>query len=274
MIYKGRNVIVSAGDSVLAGSKSCSLDVKCDTIPISSPTDGQWENAIAGRKSWSMTTNHLVINYRDYEKVIEAYAGRHTGAGSAPSGVKVNGVSKGSNYGRGLNIIQPLTSDTVTTYDTYGTPSLCGDIVTMLGNLSNGTVVAIVSYDAYNMTDALITAIGTTFGIDASNLSKGTSGGSVVIIGEKGGGGIARSSLQTSGTHAQLYLLNNHVLTTTPMKDMVLRVGQTYKLRMQVDGYPSDYVQGQAICETAKVQATLGNLVTGSFSWRGIGSLT
>ena len=59
-IIHGRQLIVKQNGTAIAVQKSCDIDVRCAGIPVSSPTQGQWENNIAGRKSWSMTCNTLV----------------------------------------------------------------------------------------------------------------------------------------------------------------------------------------------------------------------
>jgi len=46
--------------ALIAITKSNSITVDCETIPIASPDTGQWEAIIAGRKSWSITTSFLV----------------------------------------------------------------------------------------------------------------------------------------------------------------------------------------------------------------------
>lgn len=46
--------------AVVAGAKSCEIDVACDAIEISSPTSGQWREFLAGRKEWSVSLSHLV----------------------------------------------------------------------------------------------------------------------------------------------------------------------------------------------------------------------
>lgn len=48
--------------TAIAVQKSCDIDVRSAAIPVSSSTQGQWENNIAGRKSWSMTCNTLVTS--------------------------------------------------------------------------------------------------------------------------------------------------------------------------------------------------------------------
>ena len=60
MILKGRNLIISVNSTALAGAKTCEIDVTCDTIPASSSTNGQWKHVLSGRKSWSISTGHLV----------------------------------------------------------------------------------------------------------------------------------------------------------------------------------------------------------------------
>jgi predicted secreted protein len=60
MILQGKNLIIVVNSSVIAAAKSCTLNVDCEKIKVSSPTDGQWEHVIAGMKSWSISTSHLV----------------------------------------------------------------------------------------------------------------------------------------------------------------------------------------------------------------------
>ena len=60
MILHGRNILLLAGGTAIAAAKSCELNVSADIIKTASPSDGAWENAIAGRKSWRVTCNQLV----------------------------------------------------------------------------------------------------------------------------------------------------------------------------------------------------------------------
>jgi predicted secreted protein len=41
-------------------SKSCTLNVSAKSIVKTSPTSGNWEEVLSGKKSWNLTTNHLV----------------------------------------------------------------------------------------------------------------------------------------------------------------------------------------------------------------------
>ena len=62
MIIHGRNLIIKVGGVAIAAAKSCDINVKAKEIEVSSPTDGEWEHSIMGRKSWQVTTNQLVTS--------------------------------------------------------------------------------------------------------------------------------------------------------------------------------------------------------------------
>lgn len=59
----------------------------------------------------------------------------------------------------------------------------------------------------------------------------------------------------------------------TPIKEMLARVGKTFTLTLSVNDLSSDTVSGSAICTDCKITATRGNLVQGSFTFKGSGSL-
>lgn len=61
-LLHGRNLIIKLDDVPLALSKSCTVDVQVDTIPVSGPTTGQWEDSITGRKKWEVSCSHLMYN--------------------------------------------------------------------------------------------------------------------------------------------------------------------------------------------------------------------
>ena len=65
MILHGRNILLLAGGVAIAAAKSCEINVSADTIPIASSSSGQWEDAIAGRKSWKGSCSGLVTSITD-----------------------------------------------------------------------------------------------------------------------------------------------------------------------------------------------------------------
>ena len=73
MILQGKNLIVKANGDVIAAAKSCTLNIECDLIKVSSPTDGQWEHIIAGMKSWSVSTTHLLKMERAIDLPLHGY---------------------------------------------------------------------------------------------------------------------------------------------------------------------------------------------------------
>jgi hypothetical protein len=58
------------------------------------------------------------------------------------------------------------------------------------------------------------------------------------------------------------------------LKNYIGKVGTEVTLRMQVDGYGSDYMSGQAIVTAFKSQGSIGNLLTGAFTFKGNGPLS
>jgi hypothetical protein len=65
MIIHGKDIIIKADGEVIAAATSCELDVSADIIKTASPTDGQWQHGIAGRKSWRASCSHLVTDILD-----------------------------------------------------------------------------------------------------------------------------------------------------------------------------------------------------------------
>lgn len=62
MIRHGRDLrITTAADGVLVAlAQSCDISVDSEEIEVASPTNGEWRDYIAGRKSWAVTVGYLV----------------------------------------------------------------------------------------------------------------------------------------------------------------------------------------------------------------------
>lgn len=61
MVLHGDSLIIMLNGSVIAGAKSCRINVKVGTNEVSSPTDGQWKHSIVALKSWSVSTDNLMM---------------------------------------------------------------------------------------------------------------------------------------------------------------------------------------------------------------------
>ncbi len=60
MAELGKNIIVTANNEVICGTKANSIQCDCETIEIADANDGSWVHRVAGRKSWSVTVNFLI----------------------------------------------------------------------------------------------------------------------------------------------------------------------------------------------------------------------
>lgn len=70
MAANGNTLLVYMGDSLIAGTKSNEIQCGCETIEVSSPSQGQWRSFIAGRKDWSVNVSYLVTAVSDVENNI------------------------------------------------------------------------------------------------------------------------------------------------------------------------------------------------------------
>lgn len=62
MILKGREIVLTEDDdSVIAACKSCDLEIECEAIETSSPTNGKFRTFMAGQKTWHATMSYLVV---------------------------------------------------------------------------------------------------------------------------------------------------------------------------------------------------------------------
>lgn len=70
MIIHGKDIIIKADGEAIAAAKSCELEISAEVIKTASPTDGQWQHGIAGRKSWRATCSHLVTDILDPAQMV------------------------------------------------------------------------------------------------------------------------------------------------------------------------------------------------------------
>lgn len=66
----GNNIIIKLNGTAIAATKSNEWETQCETIEVSSPTQGAWRDYIAGRKEWSVTTGFLVLAEADIQKCL------------------------------------------------------------------------------------------------------------------------------------------------------------------------------------------------------------
>lgn len=285
MIYQGRNLILSIDGVVIAGAKSCSIDVDANTQEVSSPTDADWQHFKRRQKKWNVSTDHLIKNLTWSNGIFKAYS--HPWQGSEPSYIEYNGTKTQIDTGRGLTMVvyQAAANDTYTfisktRYDTYtdGTSAM----VTAINSLStseNDYMVGIISSDAFLIDANLRTALKNKLHIPVTSVPVMTerNHGAFAAIGGTtlSGNGIACYEKGRTG-EAHCSLRMNQTMTSiqdSPMKDMAMMVGSTVTIHVQVDGFSNDMLSGDAIITSFKTRGNVGNLMTGSFSFKGNGPL-
>ena len=70
MILQGRNLVIKADGVAIAAAKSCSVKVSVNKIPVASASNPQWEYSRLDKKSWSVSTNQLVMSLvKSYQMV-------------------------------------------------------------------------------------------------------------------------------------------------------------------------------------------------------------
>lgn len=57
----GKNLILYSDGVAVAASKSCTINVQCELMEVSSPTTGAWRTFLAGVKEWSVSCGVLVM---------------------------------------------------------------------------------------------------------------------------------------------------------------------------------------------------------------------
>jgi predicted secreted protein len=284
MIIKGNSLIVSSGGEALAASKSCSIDVQNKTIPVSTPTSGQWEANIAGRNSWSLTTNHLLISKTLVSHTMQAISRSYGPA--EPVKIIIDGRQYTTNLQtRGIVVSvfvygnNTFSLDGTSVFDTYAYADEDGALfANMLSAMTAGTIVVMTSFDALSITSTMRSAMLTAF----PNLSQADipllaqQRAAFSLIGVKGDKAACATKIsENNNAHVTLFTDNQgQFLTDTMVKNMVAKIGQIYALKIQTEGFVADVLRGNAICQTCRLTGTQGNLLQGSFSFKGSGPLS
>ena len=279
MIFKGKNLIISANGNVLAASRSCSIDVNVDTIPISSPNDGSWEHRMVGRKSWSLSTNHLMVNVMKNYPIIEV---------SSPSwweqenGVTVcfQGLTK-HQTGTGVFLFWFYMDNGVwvaATPQNFDTSTSQGrtNLAYALSQMSSSHVVALACRDIAIIDASIISQMNTKLHIPTNDLKAGTYRSFVAIgnVNNSATGLAYMSNDRANGVHAKAYYIDGVIQAIdTPLRNAVQNVGTTFDIQVSMNGNPGDILHGYAICKRYQVQGTYNNLIQGGFSFVGTGPL-
>lgn len=274
--------MILVNGSVIAGSKSCTVDVDADSLKVASPTDGEWEHILPGRKSWSISTNHLMPSVLGPKPLISGYSPSWINI-NEPVQLRAGSLVRSFAVDRGLttfDIVKTTSGYNIEKKRTYDTGFESDDVTSMINDMEvttlNTVARVILSHDYWSLPASLATSISQT--LHVPNVPTLTARhGAIAIIGgyEQNAKGICIFADSYEGAaRASAYLEGDVVQTVeTVLKNAVARVGQMMTIRVQVDGYGDDYLTGTALCRSFSALGTNGNLLTGSFKFQGSGPL-
>ena len=279
MILQGKDLILSLNGHAIAGAKSCSLNVSCDTIKTSSATDGEWEHIIADMKSWSLSASRI-FRVQTPSFKLKAMGTSNDNGRFQTAYIEVNG-DKRMMHSRGLWVAQysfqngQLVRVSDELFDTYTYPIDMG-MASYIGSMPNGSIVLIVSYDAISLNATNRQAIISNLGVPKNELAKVSQDRySLACIGVKGSSGVAcmKSDKGVPATTTLYLNYNGTPLDDAHIKNSVGMVGQEFDVSLNVDGFSLDELHGKALCTDFDVSGAIGSLMKGNFKFKGNGPL-
>lgn len=300
MILHGKDLIVSIDGNANMASKSCTLSVSAKSIVKTSPTSGDWEEVQSGKKSWSLTTNHLVkaataeapthvFSHAEIEVTNSMNSGWHV-VGNGLYGMAVY-ITDESSIAEGIHLMEMSQYGQyvrTTVFDKDGTYGSTQDA--LLNYLNGGTidghtigdnaVIILMTVGEYRMNSDTCGILSTTYhaAMPYMEIGKSPIYGNptydttpLIVVGGKsltyGYGGISSIS-----NDILFNLINGNVpVQADGIPGQIKMVGKKVAVRMK-DEHGSEWV-GQAEVTQFKVTGTKGNLMTGSFSFKGNGEL-
>lgn len=79
MAVLGNNIFIATNDTtlspgtskIIAGTRTNEINTECGAIEIASASQQDWQEIIAGRKSWSLSVGWLLLANADVQKVLK-----------------------------------------------------------------------------------------------------------------------------------------------------------------------------------------------------------
>lgn len=299
MILHGKDLIVSIDGNSMLASKSCTLTVSAKSLAKTSPTSGQWEETMAGKKSWSLSTNHLVKPATEQTTRLEPLYSNFYISNSKESGWVFKASYLGSMTSRhldewgmdeGICLLEvskyaTLTKKTLFNKDGYynstkiedylnGTATIDGSTITETGIVVIMTVGEFVlSTDVCNILTAIyhVALPCIQFGSSPIVGEKTYDTTPIVIVVAKTFG-YGYTSLNPDNNDVNFTLYNGVQLPQLDgIPGSIAMIGKEVSIRM-TDNDGSTWA-GKAIVTQFKVTGSKGSLMTGAFSFKGSGEL-
>lgn len=279
MTINGNDIIIKANGQAIAASKTCTINLKAATHPVSSSSGGDWEHNMVGLKSWDFTLNQLLVNNELADATLDVVAEPQSGnAIVSIDGRRNESMTGWACYRYNIIRLHPGQIDYVlrSTLEAEGSdPSQVSEwidaqtsydsVIVVVGGMETTSLLPSIAHSLAEK------GVDTTQYIDDLAMLDEMPGVIVVVITEQWSGVYYAAD---GGVSLQMGMNNGDPIAATPLKTMLSKVGTVFEIEMGVRGLALDRVSGMAICRTCQVVGTRGNLATGSFAFLGTGPLT
>lgn len=290
MILHGDNLIVSIDGNANMASKSCTLSVSAKSMVKTSPTSGDWEEVLSGKKSWSLTTNHLVKeatggvpenwNYITAFAVSNTLENGWNARGEQEEGVGDSYIFDEVGLVNGIDVLR-VNSETCQLLENRHFNSNASGLNDFLNDntIETDDLLLIMTNGEFVLPADVVSTLSETYhtalpfiemGV-VSQWSESSYDTTPLII--ACGKGITQGYAKLNSISNELNFTlvdgTNFVLDGIP--GAIGMVGKTVSVHM-TDENGSTWA-GQAVVTQFKVTGTKGNLMAGSFSFKGNGEL-
>ena len=301
MILHGKDLIVSIDGNANMASKSCTLNVSAKSMVKTSPTSGDWEEVLSGKKSWSLTTNHLVKEATAQTFDPEGRASNFYFSNSRENGWTARGEKEGYfpplnfdaiGIDEGINLLEVFPDAAIRKTTTFtkdgmydnikledylrGTASIDGSTI------DTESMIVIMPIGEYVLNPDICNVLEVTYHVSLPCIEFGNSPiigtktydtAPIIIVGGRTGVldyGYTQLNSISNELNFSLYD-DKQVPKTDGIPGAIDMVGEKVNIRM-TDDNGSIWI-GQAVVMQFKVTGTKGNLMAGSFSFKGNGVL-
>ena len=280
-MLNGKDLIIECDGKPLAAAKSCSIEVNAETIQVSDIVHGGWEHYRAGRKSWKISTGHLVARYGILQL---GYDDTNSHVSMSYSYLSTPTPTVNPTTYEYLWMIERTTGN-ILTLDNYdfteeaGYASFHERVIQCLSIPGDYVMVATINHWSV-LSAQQIQEIASSFHVDSAALpSVGDADAIVNVVYDRkqGHAGMAESFFVGGGDQSADIAVSGAGLEdgddATPIKSGAANVGMSFTLKVKRVDNPLDTLTGTAICSKFKVTGSVGALSQGSFEFVGNSAL-
>ena len=279
-MLNGKDLIIECDNKPLAAAKSCSIEVNAATIQVSDIVHGGWEHYRAGRKSWKISTGHLVARYGILQL---GYDNTNSQVSMSYSYLATPTPTVNPTTYEYLWLIERTTGNIISS-DSYDFSD--GEYINFSERFLQymtipGDYVIVATICHWSSLSAQeIQGIASSFHVDSAALP--STGDTDVIVNlvydrKQGHAGMVKTFFMDDGDQSADIAVSGSGLEdgddATPIKSGAANVGMSFTLKVKRVDNPLDTLTGTAICSKFKVTGSVGALSQGSFEFVGNSAL-